>query len=196
MLLCWALRAVTLAEGKRAVIFSIPDPSSALFFACLASSRGIKEKGSFSQAAPPFPSCTQGMQCNAQKLSLSLVFLPFPLQHYLSPFGKPFGPFPHILAQDYDRSLWSGCYSVWLHDPALLMHPTWSPFPSLDKDPWLLSVKTGFLLNMETFKCLGSTIGINFCIRCLLIPKKKNCFIHDRSHHWTTTEVGSYTACG
>lgn len=76
------------------------------------------------------------------------------------------------------------------------MHPTWSSFPSLDKDPWLLSVKTGFLLNTETFKCLGSTIGINFYIRCLLIPKKKNCFIHDRFHHWTTAEVGSYAACG
>lgn len=86
------------------MIFSIPDPSSALSFSCLASNRGIREKGSVSQAAPPFPSCTQGMQCNAQKLILSLCFLPFPLQR-ISPFGKPFGPFLHILAQGYDSSL-------------------------------------------------------------------------------------------
>lgn len=85
------------------------------------------------------------------------------------------------------------CYSVWLHDPAPFINPT--PFPSLDKDPWLLVIVKGFLLKMETIKCLWSTIGWSFQIRCLLIPKEKKCFSHNRSCHWTTAEVGFYTAC-
>lgn len=92
-----------------------------------------------------------------------------PLQH-ISPFGKSFGPFPHILAQNYDRSLWTGCYSVWLHDPAPFTCPTRSPF--LGKDPWVLSREAGFLLNMETIKCWGSTTGASFYIRHLLQKRK------------------------
>lgn len=53
------------------------------------------------------------------------------------------------------------------------MHPTRTAYPSLDEDPWLLSKEIGFQLNMETIKCLGSTIGRTFYIRRLLIQKRK-----------------------
>lgn len=127
MLFCWALRAVTLAGGKTAEIFSIPDSSSALFFlykiAALPAVKGSEKRNLFLKL--PLHFCLVPRECNAVLRSLDSLCV---FYHYLSNRYLPLGnhlvhfliSWHWIMTGHYELDFTQFGYMIQLHLSTLL----------------------------------------------------------------------------